>query len=330
MKENYINWAVKSTNNKIKLKDKDLQLIKLIRFNSRISLVKLAKQLKISKVAVFNRIKNLEDKRIITGYSCFINFSKLGFKIYQLAIKTSMTIKQKQEYLDKLNNLNFINSILKLTGSKWDFLLRIISTEKELNNHLNEVSDSNISNLNIMQVNQMVYFENESEEIVSVNMASENNNFSSHEIKLLHELAKNSKQKIVDLAQKLNRSSKTIIQTINKLKKNNIIVSFPVEFNPFIYGNEGYLLLITTKKRELEKNIIKNLIKFNCQGTLLNFQNPNIISFHIISSLEDLEKLEKILQPYKDEILNYEFIKIEEQSLYHMFPKYVFERLANL
>ncbi len=327
MKDNYINWIVKNRNNRIELKEKDLKLSNLIKFNSRISLVKLAKQLKISKVAVFNRLKNLEDKEIVTGYSCLINFSKLGYKIYQLAIKTSMTIKQKQEYLDKINNLEFVNSILKLTSSKWDFLIRIISTETQLNNHINQISDNYIVDLNIMQVVKIDYSYEETKEMISIDMLYENNKLSISELRLLYELAKNSKQKIVDLASKLNKSPKTIIQTIIKLQKNNIIVSFPVQFNPFIYGNEAYTLLITTKNRLIEKNITKNLVKLNSQGALLNLQNPNIISFHTISSLDDLKKIEKTLQPFADDILNYEFIKVEEQSLYHFFPKEVYEEL---
>ncbi|MFH1425266.1 MAG: winged helix-turn-helix transcriptional regulator, partial [archaeon] len=73
MKENYVNWVVKESEHKIKLKEKDIELVGLMNVNARIQLGELSKKMKLSKVAVFNRIRNLEEKGIITGYSCFVD-----------------------------------------------------------------------------------------------------------------------------------------------------------------------------------------------------------------------------------------------------------------
>jgi len=292
--ENYINWVAKETEHKIKLKEKDLEIVKLMNTNARIPLLELSKKLHISKVAVFNRIKNLEEKGIITGYSCFVDFFKLGFKTYQIGIKTSMTIKEKEEYLERIKDLDFMSQILKLSSSKWDFLIRIILNEEMFNDSLNELSDPNIQTMDILQVNKVIFLDRNKMQFIEAKTNSVEK-LSSNEINLILELAKNSRQKIVDLSSKLKKTPKTIMAMIKKLQKKKIILSLITEFNPFVYGTEGYLFVIMTRNREVQENVVKLLVKENSTGALLNFQNPNIISFHVISNLDDLKNLEKIL-----------------------------------
>lgn len=324
--ENYINWVAKETEHKIKLKEKDLEIVKLMNTNARIPLLELSKKLHISKVAVFNRIKNLEEKGIITGYSCFVDFFKLGFKTYQIGIKTSMTIKEKEEYLERIKDLDFMSQILKLSSSKWDFLIRIILNEEMFNDSLNELSDPNIQTMDILQVNKVIFLDRNKMQFIEAKTNSVEK-LSSNEINLILELAKNSRQKIVDLSSKLKKTPKTIMAMIKKLQKKKIILSLITEFNPFVYGTEGYLFVIMTRNREVQENVVKLLVKENSTGALLNFQNPNIISFHVISNLDDLKNLEKTIQPFIDDILSHEFIKVEEQTVYNFFPKGVYENL---
>jgi len=326
MSENYINWVVKGSEQKIRLKEKDLELVRLMNTNARISLLELSRKLKISKVAVFNRIKNLESKEVIIGYSCFIDFFKLGFKTYQIGVKTGMTIKEKEKYLERIAGLDFMSQILKLSGGEWDFLIRIISKEETLNGVLDKLSDLNVHGMDILQVHQMLFLDRNRMQVVETGKGDVEK-FSSSELKLLLELAKNSRQKIVELSSKLRKTSKTIIAMIKRLQKRGIISSLITEFNPFIYGNDAYLFVITTKSRAVEEKIAGGLIRNNSTGALLNFQNPNIVSFHVVSSLEDLKSLEKTIQPFADDVLSHEFIKVEEQTAYHFFPERIYEEL---
>ena len=150
---------------------------------------------------------------------------------------------------------------------------------------------------------------------------------SNEEINLLLQLAKNSRQGIVELSTKIKMSYQTIISKIKKFQLDKLIISFPTEYNPLVYGDEGYLLIVTTKNRAVQNNLSKQLAKVNSAGVFTNLQNPNIISFHIISELNELKNIEKVLQPFINEIRNYEFIRIEEQSLYHFFPNAVYKNL---
>jgi len=321
MADNYVNWVVKDEGHRIELKEKDLELVGLMNTNARIQLSELAKKMKLSKVAVFNRIKNLEARKVIMGYSCFIDFSKLGFKTYQIGIKTGMTIKEKEEYVNRIKEFDFMSQILRLSGGRWDFLVRIVSNEERLSGDLDELSDSNIHGMDILQIRKMNFLDKHKMQDVETGQGVEN--LSAKEMKLLVELAKNSRQKIVDLSTKLKITTKTVIDMIKRLQKKKVVLSLITEFNPFIYGNDAYLFVITTKNRKVEERIVGNLIKNNSTGALLSFQNPNIISFHVVSSLGDLKKVEKVLEPYLDDVLGHEFIKVEEQVMYSFLPNVI-------
>ena len=52
----------------------DVRLLSKLRENARLSNVEIARALKISEATVRRRIKALEDKGIIQGYSCYLNY----------------------------------------------------------------------------------------------------------------------------------------------------------------------------------------------------------------------------------------------------------------
>jgi len=323
--EQSTNWVVKPSEKEIKIKEKDIELIETIYSNARLPLKEIGKKLGLSKVAVFNRIKNLEEKEIIMGYSCFIDFNKLGFNMYQIGIKTNMTLEQKEKYVRKIQKDNFVNQIAKLSSGKWDFLIRIISDEEQFNEHLDALADKDIERMEILQLYKGYFTRGENKEVGFIEKSEIS--FDKLDVDLLFELAKDSRQKIVDLAVKLKLSTKSVMNRIKELQKKKVILAFPTKFNPFIYGMEGHILLVTTKTRKIQEKLAITLSKINSTGVFTNFQNPNIFSFHVVSTLEDIKKIEKALKPFMGDIKNYEFVKLEEQSLYDFFPKGVYEKL---
>ncbi len=323
--KNNINWVVKPTDKRLIVKDRDKKLIRVIYANARMSLKDIGKKLHLSKVAIYNRLKNLEEKEIITGYSCLINFSKLGFSTYQIGIKTNMSLEEKEDYLKKIQDCRHVNQVLRLAGGKWDFLIRVLSQEKHLNKALDLIKDSKIQEEDILKIEGLFAHVGEDKEFSLIEKTEKD--LSNEEINLLLQLAKNSRQSVVELSTKTKISPQTIVSKIKKFQQSRIIISFPTEYNPLIYGDEGYLLVITTKNRSVQNNLSSQLAKINSVGVFTNLQNPNIISFHVISGLNELKNVEKTLQPFINEVRNYEFIRIEEQSLYNFFPDEVYKIL---
>lgn len=320
-----INWVVKPVKKQFKLKKRDLKLLEIIRYNARLSFKEVGKKLHLSKVAVFNRIKNLEEKNVITGYSCFIDFNKLGFNTYQIGIKTNMNEEQKEAYIKRIGGSGFVNQILQLMSSKWDFLIRILSDDESFNKNLDALADQRIEKMDVLRIQKGFLMRDKNGGIEFISKSKQT--LGKQDLDLLFELVQNSRQRIVDLASKLDVSTKSIIKNIKKLQKNKIVLSFPTEFNPFVYGEEGYLLLVTTKNRKVQDRLATILSRMNSPGVFTNFQSPNIISFHVFSSLDEVKQVKYAMKPFSNNINNYELARVEEQSFYTFFPQGVYDLL---
>ncbi|WP_342642026.1 Lrp/AsnC family transcriptional regulator [Rhodoligotrophos ferricapiens] len=70
------------------LSPKDLQLIDLLRVNAREPVSALARKLGLSRTTVQDRLRKLEDRRIITGYAV-----KLGEVAHRRSLKAVVTIE---------------------------------------------------------------------------------------------------------------------------------------------------------------------------------------------------------------------------------------------
>jgi DNA-binding Lrp family transcriptional regulator len=79
--------------------DIDLQIIKLLQEDCRLSFNKIARKLGISVGTAFNHVKNLEKKDIIKGYTVIVDSEKLGYSLTGL-----MLIQAEGSYLTHVEN----------------------------------------------------------------------------------------------------------------------------------------------------------------------------------------------------------------------------------
>lgn len=79
--------------------DIDLQIIKLLQEDCRLSFNKIARKLGISVGTAFNHVKNLEKKGILKGYTVIVDSVKLGYSLTAL-----MLIQAEGSYLVHVEN----------------------------------------------------------------------------------------------------------------------------------------------------------------------------------------------------------------------------------
>jgi len=64
-----------------KIDDVDIQILSVLQENCRLSFNKMAKKLGISVGTAFNRVKSLEKKGILKGYTIIVDSVKLGYNL---------------------------------------------------------------------------------------------------------------------------------------------------------------------------------------------------------------------------------------------------------
>ena len=99
----------------------NLELIKLLRENSRITFVELAKRFNVSETAIRKRVKKLEELGIIRKYTVEVDPKKLGFKLNVLmGIDT-----RPEDYLQTLDKLKGMEKVISLYSSSGDHMILI-------------------------------------------------------------------------------------------------------------------------------------------------------------------------------------------------------------
>lgn len=321
-------WVAKSPSVAISLKPSDIRLLSLMAEGARQPLDRLAGSLKISKVAVHNKIKRLEDRGVITGYSCFIDFRLLGLEIYQIGIKTNMTLECQEGFLERIKQLGFVSNILRFGGGQWDFLVRIVTTPAEFDRHIDQLFDPSHERMDIIEPCGGSCLRRLDKELFNYYSAHSAISLKKSDLDLLFLLASDARQSLVELAQKLGSNPSTISQSIKRLKHQKVLLSFMTLFNPFVFGGQAYLLVITTKKREVLPGLSDCLASTSSTGTLINKQQPAMMSFHIVSNFSDLKEIEATVKKFSNKIQSHQFLKVEEQVSYSLFPRWAFEQLA--
>jgi len=97
---------------------KDLKILQEISLNSRKSLTEIARTHDVSSVMIANRIKKLEKENIITGYKINIDYSKLGYQLFnvQYVLKNYNEIDKIIAYIKENPNIISISEVI----GKWD------------------------------------------------------------------------------------------------------------------------------------------------------------------------------------------------------------------
>lgn len=135
----------------VELDEKDIQILKLLQHNAKITVKEIADSIHLSTTPVHERIKRLEQSGIIKQYVTILN-NKLIQK--GLIVICYVSLKQHNKEAGK----KFIDSILKMDeiiecyniSGEFDFMLKVVSKDMDdyYNFHVNKLSQAeNIGNV---------------------------------------------------------------------------------------------------------------------------------------------------------------------------------------
>lgn len=116
-----------------KLSKEELKIVSLIRNNGRYESTELARKLKLDSRTVISKIKNLQDKKILQGFTVFLDLNKVNFNLHKLCIHLQHYEESKISKLISFlkSNPNTIH-LIKCLGS-WELEVEL---ETEHNNSI--------------------------------------------------------------------------------------------------------------------------------------------------------------------------------------------------
>jgi DNA-binding Lrp family transcriptional regulator len=117
--------VVHKNESSFKLDETDKKILKIIKYDSRISYEEIGKKVRLSRNAVKQRIKKLEEKKIIAGYKILVNFNHFDKQSFKILIKyNNSKINQEKVLLEEIRQTCGVLDILRFIG-KWDLDIEI-------------------------------------------------------------------------------------------------------------------------------------------------------------------------------------------------------------
>jgi DNA-binding Lrp family transcriptional regulator len=111
----------------LRIDDLDIQIIKLLQEDSRLSYNKIAEKLGISVGTAYNRIKNLEERGILKGYTIIVDPDKVGYGLTAL-ILVQAEGKHLTEVESEIAKIDNVTSVYDITG---EFDIAVIARFKD-------------------------------------------------------------------------------------------------------------------------------------------------------------------------------------------------------
>lgn len=103
----------------------DIQILRLLEADGRISFSELAQAVGLSKTPCWNRVKELKRAGIIKGYTATLDEHALGLEIHAL-VHVVVNFALSQEFEDAVNLHKNILTCYAVTGD-YDYMLKVIA-----------------------------------------------------------------------------------------------------------------------------------------------------------------------------------------------------------
>ncbi|MCA9496291.1 MAG: Lrp/AsnC family transcriptional regulator [Nanoarchaeota archaeon] len=257
----------------MKLEEKDKKIILNMDYKARDSFSKIARELKLSKDFVINRIKKLEDNGLIEGYYTVINYYTLGFKTYKLYIKLNkIDLNLEKEILNFLKEESEVR-FLSFVSNDFDLIITYnVKKEEDFFRAYKEFSfkfSNYILKKEIAIINSQHHFkqpvmnygekrENIKNEIYSSVSQNESKIIKLNEgdIELLETISLNGRIKFIELANKLNKNTNSLLYALKSLEKRKIILGYRPRINFNNLGKSHYIINLNLKNMN-EKSYLK-------------------------------------------------------------------------
>jgi DNA-binding Lrp family transcriptional regulator len=123
----------------------DMQILKLLQHNARITVKEISDKVHLSTTPVHERIKRLETNGIIKQYAALVDHAKVN---RGLMIICYVSLKQHNKtagtkFIKHINDLNEVIECYNISG-EFDFMLKVVAENMDAyyNFHVNKLSQS--------------------------------------------------------------------------------------------------------------------------------------------------------------------------------------------
>ena len=312
---------------------KDRKILSELDMDARQPLSALAKKVGLSREVVQYRIRQLEKKKIITGYVTVLDTSRLGLIYCRILFKfRKMPASKEKEFLSYCMSSDAISWII-LGEGKWDIVL--VALAKDLQS-IGQLTDEINSNFGIFLQNPYVTIAYEVHEFkhnylypkfddreLVLGRSSQVAKLDLQDMKLLSLLSSKARYPLISLSKKVSMDPRTVNQRIKKLLGEKVILGFRALINASLLGYDFYKIFLTLHGYDTKSKLISYL-RFHPSVIYLTVP-MGMHSLEFEAMVKNANELHSILHELKREfgeiIIDYDTYFTYETRLVGYLPK---------
>jgi DNA-binding Lrp family transcriptional regulator len=116
----------------------DIEILRVLEKNSRLSLRKIAKKVGVSVATVMHRLNRLEKEGVIKGYSALLDYDKLGYEL-QALISVDVSKGKLFEVEKKIATDPSVHAVYDITGHFDVVVVARFKSRKSLDNFIKKI-----------------------------------------------------------------------------------------------------------------------------------------------------------------------------------------------
>ncbi len=304
----------------------DKKLLQELDSDASQPLHQLAKKIRRSKQFVSFRLKRLEEEKVILGYTALVDILALGYFPFRVSIDFErMTEQDKDKFVQAMKKHNQVVQIT-LIRERWDLALFIIVKDvQEFREFWDAILFTYRPFIKAHVVSIYAPLHNFPKTFLAGQQRKERILGSRKEPKVVEEAfvrtyAKNVRQTIVELSQKVHKNPKTAIKMIDVLEKEEVIVGYQVHLNPLAFGYKSYFVSFLLREGKHSQELFAY-----CKSIPEVYQINRIIGgddlellFMVETRQSLLQLVDKIKEKFRQSIVDdtsFEFTTVYSQGI---------------
>jgi len=311
-----------------KIDVKDRKILYELDRDSRQSASQIARKTQLSKNSVIYRIEQMKKEGIIKHFYTVIDSGKLGYISFRLYINLmNATLKKEQEIINFLKSSKIVTWLASTDGKYnigavgftknlyeindlWDKLL-----EKYVNYFGERLITLNIRSTHFSRAYLIGGSKNVYELITANSLDAAKMDKTDQE--LIHILTENARMPVIEIAQKLRVTEKTVISRIKNLEKKGIIIAYRTILDRdkigYRYFKVSFILTSLTKEKSKEfQEYIRSHPNIICREETLGGDD-----FEIDLEVKNIKELREVIADIREKfgeiIVDYQILHIYEE-----------------
>jgi Lrp/AsnC family leucine-responsive transcriptional regulator len=317
----------------IKLDLKDKKILYQLDINSRQPNSKIAKKVGLSKEVVKYRIDNLLEKEIIVRFYTVTNYFKLGIAKFKLYLRITNADKGKiKEIADHFYKHKKTEWVVTTTG-RWDMIIGFLvhnvnefddEVQAALNKFSKQIQEKAVTTTLYLVHHERGFLRNKTAGIIYHTTKDKQERIDKIDEEIIKILTNNARMSVVEIAEKLKTTPRTIQYRIKQLENKKIILAYKAHLNPKAMNRIFckaivYLTNISQEKLNSFMNYVSSIPDVVWPQKVMGAWD-----FEIDCEVENYDRFQDIIldikEKFPDLIKNHEFCIVSKEFKLDFFP----------